>query len=67
MWSDGGHHTWGAARKAISGVFPRIPHEAHLVAMTKLHASEHGLVHVDVLSSVGTRGRVLSRGILWHQ
>lgn len=66
LWGDGGHHTWGAARKAISGVFPWIPHEVHLVAVAKLHSSEHRLVHVDVLSSVGTRGRVLSRGVLWH-
>lgn len=66
MWGDRGHHTWGAATKAESGVFHWIPLEVHLVVVAKLHTSEHGLVQVDELSSVGTRGRVLSSGILWH-
>lgn len=64
MWGDRGHLTWGATTKAENGVFHWIPLEVHLVAVAELHTSEHGLVQVDELSSVGTRGRVLSSSIL---
>lgn len=64
MWGDRGHHTWGVAIKAGSRVFHWIPLEVHLVTVAELHTSEHGLAQVDELSSVGTRGRVLSSSIL---